>query len=133
MAQKKGAGQPAPSSSEPIKITPQSEHATRAAAIKRSLDAGAPKTPPPLPYANQRELGAMEKGERIPNDFPPQGAPDADWVWFDSLHSFETDLGLVIEPTGTHGWIALKAHPSYPPVLLYRLPLINRPETNNPF
>lgn len=114
---------------EGIRITPESEHALRSAAIKATLDATAPKAPAPAP----RELGAMEPGERVPMDHPAPGSPDADWVWFDSLHSFETDLGIVIEPDGGNAWLAIRYQPGKPPALLHRFPIIALPNANNPF
>jgi len=106
-----------------IKITPASEKATLAASIKQTLDASVPKVEP----LAQREPGAMTPGEQIPMYHPPASAPEKDWSWFDSLHSFNSDLCLILEPEGDYGWLALTANPTQPPVLLYRLPLHNRP------
>lgn len=126
MARKKKAGG--------IKITPESEKAALAASIKQTLDATAPKQMPPLPKDDpRRELGAMEPGERIPVDHPHQGAPDKAWEWFDSAHSFDTELVIVIEPTGEHAWIAVQSKKFSPPILLHRLPLCNRKQGPNPF
>lgn len=105
-----------------IKITPESEKAALASSIKESLDACAPKAKPPAP----RELGATMPGERIPMDHPAQGAPDTEWKWFDSMHSFEGDLGIVVDPQGEVAWIAVQAFQHQPPILLHRLPLLNR-------
>jgi len=105
-----------------LKITPESERAALAASIKQSMDACAPKAQPPAP----RELGAITPGEKIPMSHPDQGAPDAEWEWFDSMHSFESDLGIVIDPNGQQAWIAVQAFQSKPPILLHRLPLLNR-------
>jgi hypothetical protein len=105
-----------------LKITPEIERAALAASIKQSMDACAPKAQPPAP----RELGAITPGERIPMSHPDQGAPDAEWEWFDSMHSFESDLGIVIDPNGEQAWIAVKAFKTKPPILLHRLPLFNR-------
>jgi hypothetical protein len=105
-----------------LKITPDSEKADLAASIKQGLDACAPKVKPPAP----RELGAMTLGERVPMDQPKEGAPAAEWEWFDSMHSFESDLGIVIDPNGEQAWIAVKAFKTKPPILLHRLPLFNR-------
>lgn len=118
-AAKSAEAQPA---SAGIKITPESERTALASSIKQSLDACAPKVQPPAP----RELGAMTRGERIPMDHPAQGAPDAEWEWFDSMHSFESDLGIVVDPNGEQAWIAVQAFQSKPPILLHRLPLLNR-------
>ena len=127
---RKAAGAKAPASpSGGTIIRAEDEKAKLAADIKQTLDACAPKVLPPAP----RELGAMEPGERLPVDHPPQGAPDADWEYFDSLHSFETDLAIVLEPTGGHAWLALTANPTQPPLLLMRLPLLNRPQAGQPF
>ncbi|MEI6279281.1 MAG: hypothetical protein WCQ16_07865 [Verrucomicrobiae bacterium] len=106
-----------------------------AASIKQSLDACAPRLPKPLPPADtRRELGATgELGERLPVDHPPEGAPDAAWEWFNSLHSFDTDLGIVIEPGGTHAWMAVQAMTYDPPLLILRLPIVNRVLPGNPF
>jgi hypothetical protein len=105
-----------------IRITPESDQAARASQIKQTLDALAPKAQPPAP----RELGATQPGERIPMDHPRQGAPDAEWEWFDSMHSFESELGIVIDPNGDQAWIAVQAFKTKPPILLHRLPLLNR-------
>jgi hypothetical protein len=105
-----------------LKITPDSEKADLAASIKQGLDACAPKVNPPAP----RELGAMTLGERVPMDQPKEGAPAAEWEWFDSMHSFESDLGIVIDPNGDQAWIAVQAFQTKPPILLHRLPLLNR-------
>lgn len=113
-------------------IRAEDEKAKLAASIKSTLDASAPslpKTQPPAP----RELGAMEPGERLPMDHPPQGAPDAAWEWFDSLHSFESDLGIVIDPKGEHAWLAVQAKQFDPPLLILRLPLLNRRLPGEPF
>jgi hypothetical protein len=131
--QPKPEATPAPATT--IKITPESEHAAAAARIKATLDATAPKPAPPLPDTGKRELGAMAAtGERIPMDHPGEGAPPEEWEWFDSLHSFVTDICIVIEPSpSSHAWLAIKARPWDPPLLLHRLPVVNRPEGKNPF
>lgn len=120
----KKAAKPAEAAPAPagIKITPESEKAALASSIKESLDACAPKAKPPAP----RELGATMPGERIPMDHPAQGAPDTEWKWFDSMHSFEGDLGIVVDPQGEAAWIAVQAFQHQPPILLHRLPLLNR-------
>ena len=105
-----------------LKITPDSERADLAAIIKQGLDACVPKVKPPA----LRELGALTLGERLPMDQPKEGAPAAEWEWFDSLHSFESDLGIVVDPNGEQAWIAVQAFQSKPPILLHRLPLLNR-------
>ena len=128
-----GAGQPAPADSG-VKIKAADEREKLAASIKQTLDASAPPMLPKYqPPAPQRELGAMEAGERLPMDHPDQGAPDAAWEWFDSLHSFESDMGIVIEPDSGHAWLAVQARQFQPPLLIMRLPLINRPQSGNPF
>ena len=110
------------------------ERGKLAANIKQTLDACAPPMPPKVQApAQQRELGATETGERIPMDQPPQGAPDAAWEWFDSLHSFESDLGIIVDPSGEHAWLAVQAKQFAPPLLILRLPLFNRPVSGNPF
>jgi hypothetical protein len=111
-----------PSEAAGLKITPESERAALAASIKQSMDACAPKVKPPA----LRELGALTLGERLPMDQPKEGAPAAEWEWFDSLHSFESDLGIVVDPNGEQAWIAVQAFQSKPPILLHRLPLLNR-------
>ena len=105
-----------------IKITPDIEKADLAASIKQSLDACAPKAKPPAP----RELGALTQGERIPMDHPREGAHRAEWEWFDSMHSFESEMMIVIDPDGEHAWLAVQAFKTKPPILLHRLPLLNR-------
>lgn len=132
LARKAGAP-PAPAPAGGTVIRKEDEQGKLAAQIKLTLDATAPKTPPPLPHAEDRELGATFKGERIPMDQPAEGSPDADWEWFDSLHSFECDLGIIIDPRQDCAWIALKANPTQAPLLLHRLPLFNRALAGNPF
>ena len=114
-------------------IRAEDERPKLAAVIKQALDASAPtmlpKSQPPAP----RELGATQEGERLPMDHPPQGAPDEAWEWFDSLHSFESDMGIVIEPDSGHAWLAVQARQFQPPLLILRLPLLNRPQAGNPF
>ena len=75
----------------------------------------------------------MEPGERLPMDHPAPGAPDAAWEWFDCLHSFESDLGIVIDPKGEHAWLAVQAKSFEPPLLILRLPLLNRRLPGEPF
>lgn len=128
----KKAGKPAPASPS-IKITPEGDKERLAANIKWTLDASAPKPLPPMTNADRRELGAIEKGERIPMDHPAAEAPEKDWQWFDSLHSFESDLGIVLEPEGQSAWLAVQCSPGRPPLLIMRLPLLNRPQAGNPF
>jgi hypothetical protein len=116
-----------------LKITPETEKAAKAAEIKAFLDASAPKPSAPAP----RELGAMERGERIPMDHPDQEATAEDHAWFSALHCFQSSLCVVVEPGADHnnpvGWIACQSSPHRPPILLFRLPLINRPHGQNPF
>lgn len=117
-------------------IRQEDEKAKLAASIKFTLDASSPKLPkahPPATADTRRELGAMEPGERLPMDHPTSEAPDAAWEWFDSLHSFETDLGIVVDPNGDHAWLAVNSRQFQPPLLLLKLPLINRKEYGNPF
>lgn len=130
LAKKKAAASP---ESKGMVIRAEDEKAKLAATIKQTLDASAPKPAPPLPHANERELGAMEQGERIPMDHPAPEDGEAGQAWFRSLHSFETTLGIIIEPEGEHAWIAVKATKFEPPILLQRLPLLNRPQNGNPF
>ena len=129
----KKANAPAPSKAAGIKITPESERAAKAAEVKAFLDAGAPKVQPPAP----RELGAMEPGERIPMDHPTTDASEADKAWFLACHAFESSLCAVIEPGPDHlapaVWIACQWNQHRPPILLFKLPLINRPLHGNPF
>ena len=130
---RKAAGAKAPASpsgeTKGTVIRAEDERAKMAADVKQTLDACAPKVQAPA----CRELGAMVPGERVPMDHPPQGAPDADWGWVDSLHSYATDLSFVLEPTGEHAWLAIRANPTQPPLLLMRLPLLNRPQAGHPF
>ena len=122
LAKKKAKNAESQPAGSGLKITPESEKADLAASIKQGLDACAPKVKPPAP----RELGAMTHGERIPMDHPKEGAPDAEWVWFDSMHSFESEMGIVVDPNGEQAWIAVQAFQTKPPILLHRLPLLNR-------
>lgn len=134
MAARKAGGSKPPAKAGSIKITPESDHAALAAKIKESLDITAPKPAPPLPNSDQRELGASEPGERIPMDHPPQGAPKEAWDWYEAMHSFASDLGIVLDPNNTEfAWLAVRANPLAPPLLLHRFPLINRPSAGNPF
>jgi hypothetical protein len=102
------------------------EKAKLAASIKATMDDLAPKVQPPAP----RELGAIEKGERIPMDYPSE---DQGLEWFRSCHSFDSDMGIVIEPGGEMAWVAVKAPGNSHPILLLRLPLMNRAESCQPF
>lgn len=125
-----GTAPPTNQRGEGTVIRAEDDRARLAADIKRSLDLGAPKVRP------QRELGEMEKGEQIPMDHPAADAPESEWEWFDCLHSFETELGVVIEP-GEQGeakaaWLALQWGEKRP-LLLHRLPVLNRPCAGNPF
>lgn len=104
------------------------DRARMAAEIKKSLDIGAPKVQPPAP----RELGEMERGEVIPMDHPAADAAENEWEWFDSLHSFESELAIVVEPGGEAAWIALQWR-NKRPLLLHRLPVVSRPSSGNPF
>ena len=105
------------------------EKAKLAAEIKRTLDETAPKALSPTP----RELGSPVKGEEIPMDYPPTGASEREQEWFNSLHSFDTDLVIVIDPTSEAAWIACKTQGSPKPLLLLKLPLCNLPLHNQPF
>lgn len=129
LAKKKGGGSAAPGSG--LTITPETEKAALAAQIKGVLDAGAPKAQPPAP----RELGAAERGERIPMDHPGPDATEEDRAWFSACHALDTRLGVVIEPgeTGEHAWIACSTGAGRAPILLHRLPLLHRPSGGNPF
>jgi len=103
-----------------------------AADIKLTLDGLAPKI---QPLASQpRELGAMEHGERIPMDHPSPGASEDEVKWFNSLHAFASDMGVVIDPSNEHAWIAVRQnkHDSHP-LLLLKLPLLNCPSPQGPF
>lgn len=133
MARKAEGGKPSSASGGGIKITPESDKAQLAKGIKATLDASAPKPLPPLTNANERELGAMEKGERIPMDHPAPDATDSDQRWFNSLHSFESQMCIVLEPEGASAWLAIQANPRQAPILLHRLPLLNCPQPGQPF
>ena len=132
LARKAGASQTTPAK-EGIKITPEAEKQTLAASIKATLDLTAPKPAPPLAFSEERELGATEKGERLPVDHPAANAPLEEWQHFDLMHSFQSDLGIVIDPNGESAWIACQVVAKRPPLLLFRLPLLNRPAGQNPF
>lgn len=115
------------------KIRADEEREKLAANIKQTLDASSPKLPKAQPPAPQRELGATETGERLPMDHPQQGAPESEWNWFNALHSVSSDMGIVIEPEGDHAWLAVNAHPLESPLLILRLPLLNRRLPGEPF
>lgn len=114
-----------------LKITPETEKAAKAAEIKAMFDASAPKAPAPAP----RELGAAQPGEQIPMDHPPADAAEDERIWFSACHSFESEMCIVIEPgeTSEHAWIACRPGQHRTPILLHRLPLINRPCGDNPY
>jgi hypothetical protein len=114
-----------------IKITPETEKAQLAASIKQTLDA----TAPPMREKPVRELGATEPGERIPMRHPDPDAPEEGRQWFASLHSFETALGIVIEPgpKTEYAWIAVKSAKNQDPILLHRVPILYLPNPNDPF
>lgn len=115
---------PLPPKSPGLTITPEAERAAAATEIKASLDAMAPKIPPPTP----RELGAMERGERVPMDHPPVDGTADDLAWFSASHAFDSSIGIVMEPheSGSHAWIACQPNPHRQPILLFRLPLLSR-------
>ena len=117
---------------EGLKISAADDKAKLAETIKLTLDGLAPKIQPPTP--EPRELGAMEEGERIPMDYPSPEASEDELKWFNSLHSFASDMGIVIDPNGEQAWIAVKQnkHDSRP-LLLLKLPLLNCPSSNQPF
>jgi hypothetical protein len=103
--------------------------APAAAAARAEIDARRPpKRVAPAP--EPRELGEIAPGERVPLDYPPEGAAPEAAEWFSALHSFAGDLGVVIEPgeTAEHAWLAVRAPGQPRPLLVLRLPLINRPE-----
>lgn len=134
MARKGGAPLPQSVETKSPVIRAGDERAKMAADIKQTLDASAPLFPKGQPPAPQRELGALlPVGETIPMDHPPQDASEAAWEWFRSLHSFESDMGIVIDPIGEHAWLAVQARAFDQPLLILRLPLFNRPECGNPF
>lgn len=134
MAAKKAGGSQPPADGGGIKISPQSERVALSKNIKQTLDDLAPKPAPPLPNSNQRELGASQAGERIPMDHPPAGAPKEAWDWFEAMHSFASELGIVLDENNQEfAWLAVRANPYAPPLLLHRFPLINRPSADNPF
>jgi hypothetical protein len=118
------AAKKAPSTGTVIRAV--DEKAKLAASIKATMDDLAPKVQPPAP----RELGAIDKGERIPMDYPSE---DQGLEWFRSCHSFDSDMGIVIEPRGEHAWVAVQAPGHLQPILLLRLPLLNRAEAGQPF
>lgn len=128
MAKKQAA---ASTASAPV-IRQADEKVALAATIKATLDGTAPKI---QPLASQpRELGATERGERIPMDYPPQDAPEEATKWFRSLHSFATDLCVVIDPEAPRAWIAVAPQGmQHAPLLLYPLPLHNRSLNGQPF
>lgn len=132
-----GAKAPAAPSGETkgMVIRAEDERERLAASIKMTLDASAPKAQAPARESSEdrRELGAMEPGERLPMDHPPQGAPESEWDYFNCLHSFTTDLGIVIDLDGQSAWLAVTGMPNRPPLLLHKLPLFNRPTANQPF
>jgi len=126
MAAKAAAAVP-PSSG--VVIRASDEKAKMAASIKYTLDELAPKVLPPAP----RELGNTQLGETFPMDYPPQGSAEDALQWFRSLHSFDTDLGIVIDPIAAQGWIAVKPQGLPKPILLLKLPLLNCPSPGQPF
>ena len=132
LAKKAGDGKPSPAPTVGLKITPDSERAALAANIKQTFDGLAPKTLPQLPQAEPRELGAIVPGERLPMDYPPKDAPAGEWAWFNSLHSVEGSLGIVMKPESGYGWLAVQHNVHQGPLLIKRLPLLNHQENNNP-
>jgi hypothetical protein len=112
-------------------IRKENDEKRLAAQIKEVLDARAPKIPEPEP----RELGAMEPGEQIPMDHPPQDAAQKEHLWFTACHTFETEIGIIIDPRpqSESAWIALQMGPNQPPLLLREFPLFNRASSNNPY
>ena len=106
----------------------RSEVERAAAEIKSAMDAMRPK-----PVPQPRELGCAELGEQIPMDHPGPLASAADEAWFAALHSFQTQLVIILEPSpSAHGWLAVTAQ-GRTPILLHRFPLGNMPRQNQPF
>jgi hypothetical protein len=103
---------------------------TSTGTVIRAGDTGSVEVPtkalPPTP----RELGAIDQGERVPLDYPTE---DQGWEWFRSCHAFESDMGIVIEPGSVNAWLAVQSPGNQTPILLLRLPLLNRSEGSNPF
>ena len=135
MATKAAGGKPLAAGGG-MKIRAADEKAKMAADIKSTLDSSSPpklRLPADLP---PRELGAMELGEQIPMDHLPPTSSADDSQWFSALHSFQSDLCVILEPNSPHAWIAVerKDNPrNQKPILLFRLPLANRPSGQNPF
>lgn len=114
-----------------VVIRAADEKAKMAASIKSTLDNLAPKIMPSLPLP--RELGAMETGERVPTDYPSPEATIDEKAWFTSLHSFDSDMAIVIDPSGQQAWIAVRRSKFDPnPLLLLKLPLLKFPSSNQP-
>ena len=122
------AAVPAPPSSGVV-IRAEDEKAKLAASIKHTMDALAPKVSPPAP----RELGNTQPEETLPMDYPPQGSPESELEWFRSLHSFDSDLGVVIDPMGLKAWIAVRPQGVTKPLLLLKLPILSCPSYGQPF
>ncbi len=103
-------------------IKAEDEKKKLAASIKETMDGLAPKIQPPTP--EPRELGATEKGERLPFQYPENPSDPDDREWFASMHAFESDLVIVLDPDSKHAWIAVKRNKHHPfPLLLHKLPL----------
>jgi len=98
--------------------------------VIRAGDTGSVAVPPKALPPTPRELGAIDQGERVPLDYPSE---DQGWEWFRSCHAFESDMGIVIEPGSVNAWVAVKTPGNSHPILLLRLPLMNRSEGSNPF
>jgi len=112
-------------------IRGEDEKKRLSAQIKDVLAATAPKIPQPEP----RELGATVSGERIPMDHPLANAKEEEKLWFEACYAIDTKLGIVIDSDSKSecAWIALQRGSSQSPLLLHKLPLINRASMSNPF
>ena len=114
-----------------IKITPETDKAALAATIKATLDATAPKIE--TPATEPRELAEMEPGEQVPMDHPQDPTDKEAAAWFTACHAFDSKLAIVLEPSPSpFAWIAVE-QAGRNPILILRLPLLNRPSNATPF
>ena len=115
-------------------ITTASQVATLSAVIKDVLDAAPRPANKPQPADTpDRTLGYIEPGEQLPmeivTDIPEEQA------WNEARNSLSCELGILLEPRGEHGWIAVQPETgNLKPILLFRLPLLyNNPQPGQPF
>ena len=104
--------------------------------IRPTLESlGITRTPPAAPAPEARMLGNATPGEDVPFEFASEKNSEAAKIWLQARQMEESQLGVWMEPApGEHAWLAVES-PAEPgkPILLFRLPLLNKHEAMQPF